>query len=67
MSDLKHYEGNTSKVMNKLKQMEFWKTGLINDNVKLLNENEKLRRELLNITFRQESSEDYDSNPYQQQ
>ena len=45
------YEESTSEILSKIKKIEFEKTRLIDDNVKLLNENEKLRQQLLNVTF----------------
>ena len=47
----KKYEESTSEILTKIKKIEFEKSRLIDDNVKLLNENEKLRQQLLNVTF----------------
>ena len=60
--DISSYESSTSDVVTKMKRIEYEKAKLIDDNVKLLNENEKLRKQLLNVTFMQEASDGYDSN-----
>ncbi|CAI2361362.1 unnamed protein product [Moneuplotes crassus] len=59
--DFEQVNGNWTDMMHKLKKMEFEKSKLVSDNVKLLNENEGLRKELLNVTFRQDSSQEYSS------
>lgn len=52
MKDMrKKYEESMAEIMSKVRKIEFEKARLIDDNVKLLNENEKLRHLLPNLTF----------------
>lgn len=55
LNDINKYETNTAGFASRIKKAEFEKTKLIDDNVKLLNENEKLRKQLLNVTFMHQS------------
>lgn len=66
LQDMSQYEDSTTGVITKMRKIESEKTRLIDDNVKLLNENEKLRQQLLNVTFMKATSDDeFDSKPHQ--
>jgi regulator of replication initiation timing len=58
LNDINMYESNTAGFANRMKKAEYEKTKLIDDNVKLLNENEKLRKQLLNVTFMHQNQQE---------
>jgi len=65
MNDMTKFENNTAGVVGKMKKIEYEKARLIDDNVKLLNENEKIRQQLLNFTFMKSGSDHTDSDKFE--
>lgn len=55
------HQKEVDNFIHKLKKTEYEKSSLISDNVKLLNQVETLKKELMNVTFRKESSNEYDT------
>lgn len=63
LSEMTKQEENLNRCISKLKKTDYEKTRLIDDNVKLLGENEKLKQKLLNLTFMKPYEDEFESDP----